>query len=159
VTEGGDLRSGLPHNGSGQMSNPGRHTTIPRKRTAGFHRLARLLSLVAMLLNQPLAAIHAATDEDHLSHGTPHTVHLAEGTHEGSGHQHGAPPHPESLHHQTCQVCPLVGAALQPPGLAKITNPSGWHHLDGPAVIQASKPEKRLRVGGPVRAPPRNQLI
>ncbi len=127
-------------------------------RRSGFHRLARLLATLAMLLNQPLAAIHAATDEGHLSHRAAHAVHPAEATHDSAGQRHGGPSHPDDLHHQACQVCPLVGAALQPPGSAKITNASGWHHLAGPAVIQATKPEKRLRVGGPVRAPPRNQL-
>jgi hypothetical protein len=138
--------------------------TIPTTRTAGFHRLGRLLALLAMLLNQPLAAMHAANDEKHLFHAGVHTAHLAGATHDDAGqqhggHKHGGPAHPDNLHHQTCQVCPLVGSALPPPGLAKITNASAWRHATGPAAIQATKTEKRLRVGDPVRAPPRYHLI
>lgn len=50
------------------------------KHMGSFHRLARLLALLAILLNQPLTAIHAATDEKHLFHG--HAAHLAHASHE-----------------------------------------------------------------------------
>lgn len=112
-----------------------------------------------MLLNQPLAAIHAATDEEHLSHTAAHAALLAEAAHDDAGHRHDGSSHPDSLHHQTCQVCPLVGTALAPLGSAKAANTSDRHHATGPVAIQATKTEKRLRVGDPVRAPPAAHLI
>jgi hypothetical protein len=117
-----------------------------------------------MLLNQPLAAIHAANDEEHLSHVAVHTAYLPAAAHDNDGqhhgnHKNGDPAHPDNLHHQTCQVCPLFGSALPIPVQAKITHASAWHHSAGPAAIQATKTEKRLRVGDPVRAPPPDHLI
>jgi hypothetical protein len=135
------------------MRKPVRHSTSPRKRTAGFHRLARLLALVAMLLNQPLAAVHAVTDEAHLAHGVAHPAHVAGTPQDDAGHRHEVPPHPDDLHQQTCQVCLLVGSALLPSGSVKLANAEIWHYTAGPA-IQARKTERRLRVGDPARAPP-----
>jgi hypothetical protein len=120
---------------------------------AGFHRLARLLALAAMLLNQPLAAVHAATDEEHFTHATASPVDAAGAPHDHAGHRHDGPPHPGDLHEQTCQVCPLVGSALAPSGSTTLANGSAWHHTAGPA-IQARTTHRRLRVGDPARAPP-----
>jgi hypothetical protein len=136
------------------MCRPDRTTIVPGQRTTGFHRLAHFLALMAMLLNQPLTAIHAATDEKHFLHAMAQAAHLGGTTHH-HGHQHEGQPHPDYLHEQTCQVCPLVGSTLAPPGAAIMANTLGWHHAAGPAAVRAARVERRLRAGDRVRAPPR----
>jgi hypothetical protein len=139
------------------MGKADRHTT-PREHTGSLYRLARLLALLAILLNQPLTAIHAATDEAHLFHGASQTAHIAHASREDADHDHDGHSHPDSFHHLTCQVCPLVGSGLLPLGSATIACGSSWHHVAGAAVIQASKTEKPLRAADRVRAPPRIHL-
>jgi hypothetical protein len=103
------------------MRKPVRRSTISEQSArSGFHRLARLLATLAMLLNQPLAAVHAATDEAHLCPTAPPTRSTRRGHRKTMQATPRGPSHPDDLHHQTCQVCPLVGSALLPPGSAKI---------------------------------------
>lgn len=125
------------------------HKTAGDPRT-GLDRFAKVLALLTMLLNQPLAMLHAATDKEHLSAGTHH-LHVAHG---GGPHEHGGVPPAAILHHHVCDICLLIGSTLPPFATARIGSGSDWQPWFSPAAVGSVTTDKRLRLGDPARAPP-----
>ena len=123
------------------------------RRIGGFHRAARLLALVAIVLYQPLAAIHAATDEAHIA-GAAISTH---GAH--AGHGHGAVGHTPGSHHSPahsdalCEFCLLSGPALAPLAAVPLHGPA-WPLPRHCMAAEAVPLRERLHVANPVRAPP-----
>lgn len=122
-------------------------------RVAGFHRCARLLALVAMVLYQPLAAIHAATDQAHITGAAP-SIHVAHAghTHDAIGHTHDGhlpPAHSDAL----CEFCLFSGAALAPLPAVPLHGPE-WTLPRHQLAADAVRPRERLHVANPARAPP-----
>lgn len=120
---------------------------------AGFHRSARLLALVAMVLYQPLAAFHAATDEAHVA-GATTSLHVAH-----AGHGHGAfGGTPDSHQHPThgdalCEFCLFSGAALAPLLAVTLHGPA-WSLPHHRMAVDTVRPRERRHAANPVRAPP-----
>jgi hypothetical protein len=119
------------------------------------HRSTRLFMLLALLIYQPLGALHSAIDEEHLSgptwssQTTPHAGKL----HDHAGHGHDS--EPDHAHHEICDFCMLVGSGMPPPSAATAPPPA-WEAPDSRSAVEAIRPQKPVRVGHPVRAPPRS---
>jgi hypothetical protein len=137
------------------MRQPDRHRSFAAGRTAARHRFARLVMLLALLIYQPLEALHSALDEEHLSgptrwsHAAPHFDKL----HDHAGHDHDS--EPNHAHHQICDFCMLVGSALPPLSAATPLVPA-WERTASHFGVESIRPQRPLRVGHPVRAPPRS---
>lgn len=129
------------------MRQPGRHKASGG---AAIGRLARLCALVAILIYQPLAALHFATDEAHLLKAAAsfQVAALGGDAHGRTGHSH--PDHADDL----CDFCILAGASLPPLPAAPAHGAAEPSRASQPpsGTVRA---DKRLRVGHPVRAPPR----
>jgi hypothetical protein len=111
--------------------------------------------LLALLIYQPLAALHSAIDEEHLSGSTrsSQTALQAGELHDHAGHGHDS--EPGHAHHEICDFCMLVGSAMPPPSAATTPVPA-WECPASQVAVEAIRPQKPLRVGDPVRAPPRS---
>jgi hypothetical protein len=137
------------------MRQPDRHRSFAAGRTAARHRFARMVMLLALLIYQPLGALHSAIDEEHLSgptrssHGAPHFGKL----HDHAGHGHDS--EPDHADHEICDFCMLVGSAMPPPSAATAPVPA-WERPGIHFAVEAIRPLKPVRVGHPVRAPPRS---
>jgi hypothetical protein len=135
------------------MRRPDWHRRSAPRRSAAPRRLARLALLLPLLLHQPQEALHAALDEEHLA-GHAASSHAAASAgklhgHAGDGHDSG-PEHPE-----ICDFCLLFGSALAPPGAAARPEPD-WQTPAARSAVEAIRRQTPVRVGHPVRAPPRS---
>lgn len=122
--------------------------------TAPVRRFAQLCALLAIILYQPLAALHFATDEAHLANAAT-SIHVAHRGHQPQADHHGGGDQPQPDHHdqQLCTFCVLAGVSL----LSAMVSPAlGWaaDAPSGPFALPPIRAEKRLRIGQPVRAPP-----
>ena len=137
------------------MRQRDRHRSFAAGRIAARHRFTRLLMLLALLIYQPLGALHSAIDEKHLagptrsSQTTPRFGKLHD--HAGHGHDSG----PDHAHHEICDFCMLIGSAMPPPSAATAPAPV-WGRPGSRFAVEAIRPQKPVRVGHPVRAPPRS---
>ena len=136
-----------------RMHEPAWHKAAAGAPRARVHRLANVIALLAMLLNQPLAMLHAATDEEHLPRAH-HLHHTPKDSHAAAAHQHGGEPPAAILHHHTCLVCLLIGSTLPRFATARIGSGSDWQPWFGPVAVLSVTTDKRLRLGDPARAPP-----
>src|SRR5919106_278071 len=96
------------------MRQPDRRRDFAGARTAARHHSTRLFMLLALLIYQPLAALHSATDKEHLVGPTSssQTAHHSGKLHDHADHEHDS--EPNHAHHQICDFCMLVGSALPP---------------------------------------------
>lgn len=137
------------------MRQPDGCRSFAGARTAARHRFTRMVMLLALLSYQPLAALHSATDEEHLLGATspswtaPHSGKL----HDHVGHGHGS--EPDHAHHEICDFCMLVGSAMPPPSAVTPPVPA-WERPGSHFAVEAIRPLKPVRIGHPVRAPPRS---
>jgi Protein of unknown function (DUF2946) len=138
------------------MRQPGGHRSFATGRMAVPHRSTRLLMLLALLIYQPLGALHSAIDEQHLSGPTrsSQTTRHAGKLHDHAGHGHDS--EPDHAHHEICDFCMLVGSAMPPPSGAAAPVPATWERPASHFAVAAIRPPKPVRVGHPVRAPPRS---
>jgi hypothetical protein len=125
-------------------------------RMAGLHRFARLLALLAIVIYQPLAALHFATDEAHLSNAeiSIQVAQHARHAHDHDGQPHRAQSQPHHPDHQLCGFCVMARVSLLSSGASTAL---GWatDTLASNFPVQKIRAPKRLRFGHPVRAPPR----
>ena len=119
-------------------------------------RLARLFALIAVVIYQPLAALHFATSEEHIVNAATWiaVAHHAGHSHDQAGRGQASDPKPHHGDHQACDFCVLVGTAV-PPLPAAPALVSAWHIPASQFAARAVRPEERLRIRHPVRAPPR----
>ena len=137
------------------MRQPDRRRSFRGARTAARHRFTRLFMLLALLIYQPLAALHSATDKEHLLGPTSssHTAHHSGKLHDHADHEHDS--EPDHAHHQICDFCILAGSALAPLSAATALVPT-WERPDSHFAVDSIAQQKPLLVGHPVRAPPRS---
>ena len=136
------------------MRQPDRHRSFAADRTAARHRFARLVMLLALLIYQPLEALHSAIDKEHLSgpiRSSRTAPHFGK-PHDHAGHGHGS--EPDQAPHEICDFCMLVGSALPPPSAATAPVPA-WERPTSHVAVEAITPQKPVCVGHSVRAPPR----
>ena len=140
------------------MRQPASHRVAAGSARADLGRFANVLALLAMLLNQPLAMLHAATDAEHLSPRAHHLHQSPRSSRADDPHELDGEPPAAVLHHHTCDVCLLVGSTL-PPLAARIESASDWHPWFRPVAARSAATDKRPRLGDPARAPPGTHLI
>jgi hypothetical protein len=125
------------------------------KLSAACRRIACVLALAALVLNQSLLPILPGRNPAASSPALTDTAFHGAGLHHRIGDRPQDNSGQDDAAHQTCHFCRLAGIALPPPPQALPVRPSraGTPVLD--LTNRAIRPEEHFRIGRLVRAPPR----